>query len=93
MKFFIKDFFSNFDQIRSFLRIWSDLPNKSLMETFIFLVLWLNVWNISHHIKHLNKYKHKIYKKNIQFALKRLNVWNIFELIHPDHLHVICQFP
>ena len=36
MKFFIKDFSSNFDQIRSFLRIWSDLPNKSLMETFIF---------------------------------------------------------
>ena len=36
MKSFIKDFFSKFDQIRSFLRIWSDLLNKSLMENFIF---------------------------------------------------------
>ena len=31
MKFFIKDFFSECDQIRSFLRIWSHLLKKSLM--------------------------------------------------------------
>ena len=37
MNFFIKDFFSKCDQIRSFLRIWSDLLKKSLMENFIFL--------------------------------------------------------
>ena len=36
MKFSIKDFFSNCDQIRSFLRIWSQLLKKSLMENFIF---------------------------------------------------------
>ena len=36
MKFFIKDFFSKCDQIRSFLRIWSHLLKKSLMETSIF---------------------------------------------------------
>ena len=36
MKFAIKDFFSNYDQIRSFLRIWSHLLKKSLMENFIF---------------------------------------------------------
>ena len=36
MKFFIKDFFSKCDQIRSFLQIWSHLLKKSLMETFIF---------------------------------------------------------
>ena len=36
MKFPIKDFFSKCDQIRSFLRIWSHLLNKSLMENFIF---------------------------------------------------------
>ena len=35
MKFSIKDFFSKCDQIRSFLRIWSDLLNKSLVENFI----------------------------------------------------------
>ena len=36
MKFFIKDFFSKCDQIRSFLRIWSHLLNKSIMENCIF---------------------------------------------------------
>ena len=35
MKFSIKDFFSKCDQIRSFLRIWSHLLNKSLTENFI----------------------------------------------------------
>ena len=36
MKFFIEDFSSKCDQIRSFQRIWSDLLEKSLMENFIF---------------------------------------------------------
>ena len=36
MKFFIKDFFSKSVQIRSFLRIWSHLLEKFLMENFIF---------------------------------------------------------
>ena len=36
MKFFIKDFFSKYDQIRRKLRIWSHLLKKSLMENFIF---------------------------------------------------------
>ena len=36
MKFSIKDFFSKCDQIGSFLRIWSHLLKKSLMENFIF---------------------------------------------------------
>ena len=36
MKFCIKDFFSKCDQIRSFLRIWSHLLKKSLMENLIF---------------------------------------------------------
>ena len=36
MKFSIKNFFSKCDQIRSFLRIWSHLLKKSLMENFIF---------------------------------------------------------
>ena len=37
MKFSTKDFFSKCDQIRSFLRIWSHLPKKSLVEYFYFL--------------------------------------------------------
>ena len=36
MKFSIKDFFSKCDQIRSFLRVWSHLLKKSLIENFIF---------------------------------------------------------
>ena len=36
MKFSIKDFFSKFDQICSFLRIWSQLLKKSLMENLFF---------------------------------------------------------
>ena len=36
MKFFIKDFFSKCDEICNFLRIWSHLLKKSLMENFIF---------------------------------------------------------
>ena len=36
MKFPVKDFFSKYDQIRSFLLIWPHLLKKSLMENFIF---------------------------------------------------------
>ena len=36
LKFSIKDFFCNCDQIYSFLQIWSHLLKKSLMENFIF---------------------------------------------------------
>ena len=36
IKFSIKGFLSTCDQIRSFLRIWSHLLKKSLMENFIF---------------------------------------------------------
>ena len=39
MKFSIKDLFSKCDQIRIFLRIWSHLLKKSLMENFIFCVV------------------------------------------------------
>ena len=44
MKFSIKDFFSKCDQIHSFLRIWSHLMNKSLMENFIFCAIKPFVW-------------------------------------------------
>ena len=41
MRFPIKDFFSKCDQIRSFLRIWSHLLKKSLMENFIFCAVFI----------------------------------------------------
>ena len=37
MKLSIKDIFSKCEQIRSFPRIWSHLPKKSLMKNFTFL--------------------------------------------------------
>ena len=40
MKFFFKDFFSKYDQIRRKLRIWSHLHKKSLMENFIFCAVY-----------------------------------------------------
>ena len=40
MKFSIKDFFSKFDQIRSFLRIWSHLLKKYLLKNFIFRAVY-----------------------------------------------------
>ena len=49
MKFSIKDLVSKFDQIRNFLRIWSHLLKKSLMENFIFcaVLLMLNVKHVA----------------------------------------------
>ena len=52
MKFSIKDYFTKCDQICSFLRIWSQLLKKSLIENFIFcavLVVYvaLNVADIA----------------------------------------------
>ena len=51
MKFSVKDFFSNCDQIRSFLWIWSHLLRKSLMENFIFCAVspflrWKFSWKL-----------------------------------------------
>ena len=40
MKFFVKNFFSKCDQIHRKLRIWSHLLKKSLMEHFIFCVMY-----------------------------------------------------
>ena len=39
MKFPIKDFFCRCDHIRIFLRIWSHLLKKSLMENLIFCAM------------------------------------------------------
>ena len=36
IKFSIKNFFSNYEQIRSSQRIWSHLLEKTIMENFIF---------------------------------------------------------
>ena len=46
MNFSIKDFFSKCDQIRSFLRIWSHLLKKFLVENFIFCAVKDKMMNI-----------------------------------------------
>ena len=43
MKFSINDSFSKCDQILSFLRIWSHLLKKSLIENFIFYEVRMNL--------------------------------------------------
>ena len=54
----IKDFFSKCDQIRSFLRIWSNLLKKSFMENFISDAV--SVFDINGLvIDHLTKYNSK----------------------------------
>ena len=44
MKFSIKDYISKCDQIHSFLRIWSHLLKKFLMENFIFSAVYRILW-------------------------------------------------
>ena len=58
MKFFIKDFFSKYDQIRRKPRIWSYLLKKSLMENFIFLCSeWTNEIVLSGYSKIFTSFK------------------------------------
>ena len=47
----INDFFSKCDQVRSFLRFWSHLLKKFLMENFIFCAVRTSGTNISQTIK------------------------------------------
>ena len=52
MKFSIKDFFSKCDQICSFLRIWSHLLKKSLIENFIFYAVLKQTCSSKFHQKY-----------------------------------------
>ena len=45
MKFSIKDLFSKCDQIRSFLRIWSHLLKRPLMENFMFCAVMIRIFH------------------------------------------------
>ena len=79
-KFSIKDFFSKCDQIRSFLRIWSHLLNKSLMTIFIFVQCYLivlhNVKNIVEtFLKSCQTFIMKLFAKIVNFYKKQSNVF------------------
>ena len=80
MKFSIKDFFSKYDQIHSFLRIWSYLLEKSLMENLVFCAVsnkgitkdtLMQIWKSPNMFMFIEKYSHK----NFPFLILR-----IFEL-------------
>ena len=54
IKFCITDFFSKWDQIRSFLRIWSHLLKKSVMANFIFCAVEAKLNSVSFNLILLN---------------------------------------
>ena len=88
MKFSIKDFFSKFYQIPSFLRIWSHLLKKPLMINFIFCAVHMSseklfltgVWSLClpymSEVKTTEKHSVKIFRHN------RLN--NLSHPLRPD---------
>ena len=77
IKFSIKDFFSKCDQIRSFLRTWSHLLKKSLMENFTFCAVFLanfaiffqNNWSRTRAWLHFAYYITVITTQNIAFKI------------------------
>ena len=70
-KDFIKDFFSKCDQIRNFLRIWSHLLKKCLMENFIFCALF--GWNGLNCVGKFSQISLLIISKLISFYF----LWNL----------------
>ena len=79
MKFSIKDFFIQFDQIRRKLPIWSNWLEKSLMENFIFVQCWMPIWNARRILK--------LYRVWQKFPNK---MWGI-ELIGKQNVEVMIR--
>ena len=77
MKFSIKDFFSIFNQIRSFFRIWSYFLKKSFMENFIFCAV-------------VNNWKTLVVStqssKDLIFVLPKSKLWNFLPEAMVDFL-------
>ena len=67
MKFPIEDFFSKCDYIRSFLRTWSHLLEKSLMENFIFWVQCIG--RIQLYIQHIQHIQPPFSTLNLQLPV------------------------
>ena len=75
LKFSNKDVFSKCDQIRSFLRIWSHLLQKSLMENFILLCSEYSNWLICSTAWRLNENKWKFTEQaTFQNMLEKANL-------------------
>ena len=67
MKFCIKDFFNRYVQTRSFLRIWSHLLEKCLMERFIFWAVKAFSRSFSVQIFHNGKTNYTIDRIKLNF--------------------------
>ena len=82
----VKDFFGKSDQIRSFLRIWSRLWKKSLMENFIFCAMYgLLVLGIRFH-------SGPFYLSIAYFYLHEFFQWiNIFFLFRGKNFYFLCN--
>ena len=83
MKFSIKDFFSKCNQIRNFMRIWSHLLKKSLMENFFFCVvketpvqmfssIFLKIFKNTYFIEHLRASAFAFWRSNNQSQCKKV---------------------
>ena len=83
MTFSIKDFFSKYDQIRSFLRIWSYLLKNSLVKNLIFCVVV-----IRHNQKNLQLLK-SIYVTF--FNQKELDFGFILDFLGKKLPHTLCK--
>ena len=78
MKFSSKDIFSKCDQIGSFLRIWSHLLNKSLMENFIFCPLHYLLKG--HSFSTFAKFSEKLTFQNIDVKISQTFVSRLLRL-------------
>ena len=79
MKISINDFFSKYDKIRSFLRIWSHLLKKSLMEKFIFSAV-------------LDECCQAVNAVNAAKLLLKLSWWfSVFSICRSSHPKVLCK--
>ena len=101
LKFPIKDFFSKCDQIRRFLRIWSHLLKKSLMEKFIFCaVTLLSIFIFKRYL--IMRLRISFYM-NLMYTWYRIKAWFAFWLtllefyllkyLYMSKLHItVCFF-
>ena len=68
-KFSIKDFSSKCDQIRSKLRLWSHLLEKSLMENFISCAVLVGTLRLIHGFITQQKPSHNMLKSTSNYSL------------------------
>ena len=86
MKFSIKDFFSKWDQIRSFLRIWPHLLKKSFKEIFIFCNVCCSNYDLCLYIINIGKNLLQVSKKDFRAALS--TIFSGYTISHLEYVFV-----